>query len=284
MVRKGGGPGGVESVAVSATQAEPPPPYKPGMDARSTRVAERLNTPMLIAAALTLPMVAISESHPGGLLEDVARVLNWVTWLAFLVELVVMLAVVPDRRTWLRHHPLDAIIVLLTPPVLPAGLQSLRALRLLQLLRLLRLAQLSREAFSLEGVRYAALLAVLTAIGGAALFGAFEQHNENLSFWDDLYWAITTMTTLGSDIRPTTTGGEIVSTVVLLVGIGFVALLTGSFAQRFLSPELVEVEEELAAEQISAEVLALRELKNVQEQLQSLELAVQRLVDERTAD
>ena len=68
--------------------------YEHGMDARSTRVAERLDTPMLIAAALTLPMVAISESHPGGALEDVARILNWVTWTAFLIELVVMLTVV----------------------------------------------------------------------------------------------------------------------------------------------------------------------------------------------
>jgi hypothetical protein len=65
------------------------------MDARSTRVAERLNTPMLIAAALTLPMVAITESQPGGWLESVAVVLNWVTWVAFAIELVVMLAVVP---------------------------------------------------------------------------------------------------------------------------------------------------------------------------------------------
>lgn len=69
--------------------------YEPGMDARSTRVAERLNTPMLIAAALTLPMVAITESQPGGWLESVAVVLNWVTWVAFAIELVVMLAVVP---------------------------------------------------------------------------------------------------------------------------------------------------------------------------------------------
>ena len=53
------------------------------MDARSTRVAEFLNTPMLIAAALTLPMVAITESKPGGALESVAIVLNWVTWIAF---------------------------------------------------------------------------------------------------------------------------------------------------------------------------------------------------------
>jgi voltage-gated potassium channel len=256
--------------------------YAPGMDARSTRVAERLNTPMLIAAALTLPMVAISESHPGGALEDIARVLNWVTWLAFLVELVVMLAVVPNRRVWLRHHPLDPFIVLFTPPVLPPGLQGLRVLRLLRLIRLLRLAQLSREVFSLEGLRYAMLLAVLTAIGGGALFVAFERGTQHLDAWDGIYWAVTTMTTLGSNIYPTTTGGEIVSTVILIVGIGFVALLTGAFAQRFLSPEIVEVEEELAAEQISAETLALRELKSVQEQLQSLEVAVQRLVDERS--
>jgi hypothetical protein len=99
--------------------------YAPGMDARSTRVAERLNAPMMVAAALTIPMVAISESHPGGALEDVARILNWVTWIAFAIELVAMLAVVPHRRIWLRHHPLDLIIVVFTPPVLPAGLQGL---------------------------------------------------------------------------------------------------------------------------------------------------------------
>ncbi len=257
--------------------------YAPGMDARSTRVAEALNTPMLIAAALTLPMVAISESHPGGDLETVAHVLNWVTWVAFLIELVVMLAVVPNRRVWLRHHPLDPFIVIFTPPLLPAGLQGLRVLRLLRLVRLMRLAQLSREVFSLEGLHYAMFLALLTVVGGGALFVAFEKQSQHLNDWDGIYWALTTMTTLGSNIYPTTTGGEIVSTAILIIGIGFVALLTGAFAQRFLSPEIAEVEEELAAEQLSAEALALRELKSVQEQLQSLEVAVQRLVDERTA-
>src|ERR1700729_2719854 len=105
------------------------------MDARSTAVAERLSTPMLIAAALVLPSVALSESHPGGALETIAVALNWLTWSAFLIELLVMLAVVPDRRTWLRHNPLDLVLVIITPPVLPPGLQSLRALRLLRLLR-----------------------------------------------------------------------------------------------------------------------------------------------------
>ena len=89
------------------------------------------------------------------------------------------------------------------------------------------------------------LLAVLTVVGGGALFVAFEQHSQHLNAWDGIYWAVTTMTTLGSNIYPTTTGGEIVSTVILIVGIGFVALLTGAFAQRFLGPEIAEVEEEL---------------------------------------
>jgi hypothetical protein len=140
--------------------------HEPGMDERSERVARALNTPMLVAASLTIPMVAITESHPGGWLEGLARFLNWLTWSAFLVELVAMLWVVPDRRLWLRRHPLDVFIVVFTPPVLPAGLQSLRVLRLLRLTRLLRLAQLSREVFSLQGLHYAILLAVLTAIGG----------------------------------------------------------------------------------------------------------------------
>lgn len=260
---------------------ETPERYAPGMDARSTRVAEALNTPLMVAAALTLPMVAITESHPGGALEDIARLLNWVTWSAFLVELVVMLAVVPERRVWLRHHPLDLIIVVLTPPVLPAGLQGLRVLRMLRLLRLLRLAQLSREVFSLQGLHYAALLAVLTAIGGGSLFVALERQNQHLDPWEGIYWALTTMTTLGSNIYPSTVGGEILSAFILIVGIGFVALLTGAFAQRFLGPELAEVERELEAEQLTAEAVAMRELRAVREQLAALEIAVERMVDER---
>lgn len=271
----------VEWGEVSSEVAEAPARYQPGMDARSTRVAERLATPMLVAAALVIPSVALSESHPGGALETIAVALNWITYVAFLTELVVMLAVVPERWTWLKHNPLDLVICVLTPPVLPAGLQGLRALRLLRMLRLLRLAQLSREVFSLQGLRYSALLALLTIIGGGAVFGAFEKHSQTLNFWQTTYWAITTMTTLGSNIYPTTTGGQIVSTFILLIGISFVALLTGGFAQRFLAPELTQIERDLAEGDVPPEEVALRELRSVQEQLQSLQLAVEKLARER---
>ena len=270
------------SAQAGSQASEEPVGYEPGMDARSTRIARRLEPPMLIAAALVIPTVAINESHPDGTLHAVAQTLNWVTWLAFLVELVVMLSVVPDRRAWLRAHPLDLIVVVLTPPVLPPGLQSLRVLRLLRLLRLARLAQLSRQVFSLRGLHYAALLAVLTAVAGGELFVGFERQSQHLTTWDGVYWAVTSMTTLGSNIYPTTTGGEIVAVVTVIVGISFVALLTGAVAQRFLGPEIVEIEEELESEHLSAEAVALRELHNVREQLQALEVAVERIAVERT--
>lgn len=204
---------------------------------RAIKAQKVMNGPLMVAAALTLPSVALSEAHVGGWLELVAQVLNWGIWIAFAVEFVVMLALVPDRRKYLRHHPVEIIVVFLTPPVLPPGLQSLRAIRLLRLLRLLKLAQLSNRVFSNEGLQYAALLTLLAAVAGGSVFRAFEAHNQHLSEWDGIYWAFTSMTTLGSEYSATTVGSQITEVVILLVGISFIAMLTGAIAQRFLKPK-----------------------------------------------
>jgi hypothetical protein len=57
--------------------------------------------PVVIAALLTIPILVIQESDFGEPWETVATILNWGTWLVFLGEALIMLAVVPDRRRWL---------------------------------------------------------------------------------------------------------------------------------------------------------------------------------------
>ncbi|HNC15268.1 MAG TPA: potassium channel family protein [Solirubrobacterales bacterium] len=203
---------------------------------RAIKAERIMNGPLMVAAALTLPSVALTEAHMGGPLEVIAQILNWGTWIAFAIEFVVMLALVPDRGKYLRHHPVEIIVVFLTPPVLPPSLQSLRAIRLLRLLRLLKLAQLSNRVFSNEGLQYAALLTVLATVAGGSVFRAFEAKNQHLTEWDGIYWAFTAMTTVGSDFSATTIGGQVTEVVILLVGISFIAMLTGAIAQRFLRP------------------------------------------------
>src|SRR5215218_7857355 len=159
------------------------------MDERSERWARRFDWIVLIAAALVIPVVAIEQSDASETLRDIAGIANWVIWSIFLLEVVVMLALVPSKRAWLRSHPLDVAIVVLTPPFLPASLQALRVFRLLRLLRLLRAIQAARRLFSPQGLQSAALLALLTAFCGGAGFAAVEKgHNDNVSnTWDGLW-------------------------------------------------------------------------------------------------
>jgi voltage-gated potassium channel len=204
------------------------------VDERSREIERRLELPLLVFALLTIPAIALEYGDAGEPWEAIGVALNWMIWLAFVAEVVIMLRVVPDRGRWLRDHPLDLAIVIFTPPFLPASLQAARVFRLLRLLRLLKAGVLARRVFSTEGVRDAAVLTLIAVLGGGAAFAALEK-DQDLSAWDGVWWAITTVTTVGYGDPPVTTdGGRIVAICLMVTGIGFVAVLTAAAAERFL--------------------------------------------------
>ena len=226
------------------------------MNARAETLQRRLERPLLLAALLTIPAIAIEESSAGDPWDTIATILNWTIWTAFVAEAILMLRVVDDRWGWVRDHPLEVAIVLLTPPFLPASMQAARAFRLLRLLRLLRAALLVRRLLSTEGVRDAAVLAAMTVLGGGAAYAAVEE-SQNLSTWDGVWWAIVTVTTVGyGDTFPETDAGRIIAIAVMSVGIGFIAILTGAAAERFLRAERAERRELEAIERRLDEIAA----------------------------
>jgi voltage-gated potassium channel len=241
---------------------------------RAEAIERRLRLPLLVATLLVIPVMILQASDVPDTWTLVGYIGDWVIWLTFLAEVVLMLRVVPDRRQWIRKHPLDFMIVVLTPPVTPAVLRSVRILRLLRLVRLFRLAPLMRSVFTVQGVEYGAFLAFLTLIAGGQAFASVE--NKPLS--DGLYWAIATMTTVGyGDVAAETQEGKLLSAVVMLVGIGFVAVVTGAIAQRFVVSEDTITEgnrETFRLQQVTHE-----KLDALSERLDALE---QRL-DQRTA-
>ena len=201
---------------------------------RAERAARRLRVPLIVAALLAIPTIIVQESDLGRTWEIFAAILDWGIWVVFAANLIIMLAVVPDRRRWLIQNPMDVLIVVLTPPFLPATLKLARVLPIVRLLWLMVVTNRLRNVFSLQGLRYAALIVFTVVVGGGVVFVAVEP-DQNLSTWDGLWWATETVTTVAyGDIYPTTPLGRIVATVVMTAGIGFVALLTGALAQRFL--------------------------------------------------
>jgi len=233
------------------------------MDARSERIARAFEPIIIVATLLVVPVLILEESRVDPPWTTIATVANWAIWLAFLAEVVVMLTVVPDRRRWAREHPLDIAIVILTPPFAASIIQSLRLLRLLRLVRLLRVAALLRGVLSLAGLRYAAFAAAVTVVVGGRGFASLE----NVPARDGLYWAITTMTTVGyGDVVARTDEGRILAAVVMLVGIGFVAILTGAIAEQFISSGEEQSE--------ARESETLRRLDDVQARLDAIETAL----------
>ena len=81
------------------------------------------------------------------------------------------------------------------------------------------------------------------------------------------------MTTVGyGDELPTTTASNVLALMVMLVGIGFVAILTGAVAERFVKPSL-EAEEEEVEEKLGTEGI-LKELRALRAQVDGLQAAV----------
>jgi voltage-gated potassium channel len=221
------------------------------------------------AAILTVPSVILDVVE--GLPHTVAvlaHILNWAVWSVFLLTLVV--ALVRAEHPWqaLRANPILPVVVVLTTPIAPAGLQMFRLLRLGALLGAAHHAQ---RVFSLQGLRYAAIGLGIVVIGGGAVFSAVEHTSQHLSFQEGVWFAIETVTTVGyGDIVPHTEAGRAVAVVVMISGIGTAALVVGAASQRFVNgdedpaadtaavadPTMADLQREILA--LRADVAALR--------------------------
>ena len=117
----------------------------------------------------------------------------------------------------------------------------------------------------------------VAAFGGGAIFSEVEK---GYSVWDGLCFAVTTMTPVGYGLSPHATGGRILAIALMLIGIGFVALLTGASPAVSQSTDRRSVEAaeaDVAADVGDIRVELARELRGISARLQELEQMVQRI-------
>jgi voltage-gated potassium channel len=245
---------------------------------RRVRFERVFDKPMLLAAFLVIPVLVIDESSLNHSWKVFGAVLNWIVWSAFALELLIMLSLTQGRTEWLRAHPLEAAVVVLTPPFLPAAFGALRLFRLLRLLRLAIFVKEVRRLLTPSGLRFASVIALASALGGGAVFATVERSR---SLWDGVWWAFATMSTVGyGDLAPKTVVGRADALALMVIGIGFFALLTGAIAQRFLASEaerFMASEERLVRAEAASRDEVLAEIRDLAARLQRLEAWVKAL-------
>jgi len=123
---------------------------------------------------------------------------------------------------------------------------DLRILRLFRLLRILKLTRYSLALATMVNVirvqRNAVLgalcvLAVLVVVSSALLY-LLEHEAQPVAFGSipaAMWWSVSTLTTVGyGDVVPVTTGGRVVGSIVMVLGIGVFVMWTSIFAAGFI--------------------------------------------------
>jgi voltage-gated potassium channel len=78
-------------------------------------------------------------------------------------------------------------------------------------------------------------------VSGAAISVADSSDFPNIGL--GVWWAVTTVTTVGyGDVVPTTVGGRIVASLLMVVGIGFISILTATIASSFVARDIDDAE------------------------------------------
>ena len=122
-------------------------------------------------------------------------------------------------------------------------LLAVRALRLLRVFRILKLVQFLGEASSLTKALKASrakiavfiyAVLILSVIMGTVMYLIEDDSAGFTSIPRSIYWAIVTLTTVGyGDIAPQTSLGQLIATIVMILGYGIIAVPTGIVTAEF---------------------------------------------------
>lgn len=174
---------------------------------------------------------------------DLLHALEWLFTFLFTAEYVLRLLSVrrPLRYATSFFGIVDLLAIIPTYlSIFLPGSQYLLVIRILRLLRVFRLLKLSEYVAEADTLRLAlrasrrkisvfiSAVVLLVVIIGALMYVIEGEEHGFTSIPLSIYWAIVTLTTVGyGDLSPRTPFGQILASVVMIIGYGIIAVPTG---------------------------------------------------------
>jgi voltage-gated potassium channel len=230
-------------------------------DAQVERWERASSTPLVVAGFVYLAAYALPILQPDlpPWAATTCTLINRAVYAMFIIDLVARVWMTDSSRLrFLRRNWID--VLLLAVPML----RPLRALR--GVLAVSIIARRGRVFARGKVVAYVvgavALVAFIAAL--AMLDAERGEPNANVSsFGDALWWAATTVTTVGyGDQFPTTTEGRLVAVGLMVTGIALLGVITAALASWFVEKvaevQTAEKRTESEVAQLIDEIRALR--------------------------
>lgn len=195
---------------------------------------------LLVLASLGV-LVAETAVAPGGATFDRLKQVEFAIWVVFCVEYLTRLAFAPHRRRYVFSFfgIVDLLTVLSGIPAI-VGLESVKTLRILRAVRVLKVVRLSnaldrfKAAFADIRDELAIYLGGTAVLTFLASYGIYHFEHETNPIYGNIfectYWAVASMTAGAEGYAPVTVGGKLLSMVLVLFGLGIVAVPSGLMA------------------------------------------------------
>jgi voltage-gated potassium channel len=165
--------------------------------------------------------------------ESTQRLLDtvqWTVWIAFAVDLLIGFTRSKNKKKFILNHPIDIAAVILP---------FLRPLRLLKVISfgglvLQKVAIGKQFTVTIKVVIASVFIAYVSAVQMTISESKVDGSNiKNIG--DGLWWAITTVTTVGyGDRYPTTLEGKSLAVLLMVTGISLMGVITATVAAWFI--------------------------------------------------
>ena len=216
-----------------------------GSDTKAGCVFDSVIFILIISSIIALTFETLPDWSPAA--KRVFHIIEVITVVLFTIEYVLRIATSPEKRRYIFsfHGIIDLVVIL--PFYLSLGLgffagfdlRAARALRLFRIFRILKIARYNRamarfgeaisEAKEEVMIFFFAAIMLLYLSGVGIYYFEHEIQPENFgSIIHSLWWALATLTTVGyGDVYPVTIGGKLFTFVILMCGLGVVAVPAG---------------------------------------------------------
>jgi len=208
---------------------------------------------MILSSVVVVVIETIPAIHENYLRQFM--MLEWTFTIVFTFEYILRIYCVKKPAAYVFSFFGIIDLLALLPTYLSlifVGSQYLLVIRMLRFLRIFRILKLThflsgQEVIlkALKASRYKILvfllsIIIIVTIVGAIMFVVESESNPDFSsIPQGIYWAVTTLTTVGfGDITPITNIGKFLSTVVMILGYAIIAVPTGIISAEFMKPQV----------------------------------------------